>query len=86
MLTDTFNNNKRFFRKLHKTIDQVYEDVLTIYCNLSELTLPGNSTEWSCNKEVINGTVSRNTKCYLNCADGYRFQIRKLSVESGRCS
>ena len=73
-----------FFQKLRKTIDHVYEDVRTIYCNLSELIFPENSLEWSCNNDVINGTVSRNTKCYLNCADGFRFQIRKLSVRISR--
>ena len=40
-------------------------------CDLQSLLLPANANEWTCNKAVNQGKVSKNTKCKLDCLEGH---------------
>ena len=50
--------------------------VATPTCDIGELTLPKNAKRWTCNDNKTN--VPNNTKCFLDCEDGYAVENSKF--------
>ena len=61
------------------TITVTSESTTTPTCDTGELTLPKNAKRWTCNDNKTH--VPNNTKCFLDCEDGYAVENSKFCFE-----
>ena len=61
-----------------KTRDRLLDLVQNIFsdvCDIKKIQLPDNGEKWICEKQVSYNAVPKNTKCWLQCKDGYKISI-----------
>ena len=70
-LESSLTNKRENFVELQNTTQVV--------CRMKDLDLPRNGEKWLCNMEFISDSqlVPKNTKCYLQCEEGYDVRSRK---------
>ena len=52
-----------------------------MFCELEDLELPFGAVKWSCDKPLVTNKVQKNTKCFLECSEGFEITSGEQKYE-----
>ena len=64
------------YYKEERIIDWI-QDAFSDACDIKDIEVPENGEKWACDKEITMNAVPKNTKCRLQCVEGYDVEIGK---------